>query len=407
MNPRLKALKGQFEELQTGVAKITDAAAAEGRDLTAAEKADTDRLYDRAAQIKPEIDELASKEETMQNLAATLSRVNGTPTPLDRAAFPEKAPELTAGEYLAEYYRAFGPNGSSTPEQFLERAALYIDRAQQATADTAGILPRPIIGNVIKFADARRPVFASFTQRSMPAKGKTFERPRVTQRVTIGTQTEGQALSSQKMTVTSDTITKATQGGYVDLTMQDIDWTEPGALELLVQDFVDMYAEWTEGLACDFLEARPVAADAAVNGDGYTTYTTTNVGTIVTSFVNAAVEVYRRAKRMPDTVWFDLASWGTLASTTNTNNDVTALEMIQRAFSDLGTGPMRIVVGPQLAANTRIIGCTSLIEAYEQQKGLLRAETPSTLVVQLAVAGYTAFHGLHQGFEQLGTDPTP
>lgn len=409
--PRLLALKKQFDDLKEGIDKINRAAVDDGRDLTDAEQADHDALCDRAETLKPEIEKLAQREQSIQATADVLARIGGgTPTAINRAATPAELPKLSAGEFFTEWLQAHHPAGASAPDKFLERAARYIDRAQMATGDTGGILPDPIIGEVIKLSDSRRPVFNALTSRSMPPKGKTFQRPRITQRTTMGTQTEGQSLSSQKMTLTSDTVTKATQGGTLDITMQDIDWTEPEALQIVVQDFADMYVEWTEGLASDHLEGLVVAADAASDGDGYSAYTTTNVGTIVTSYVNGVVDVYDRCKRFPDTAFLDLASWATLTSTTNTNNDVTALEMVKRAlaelYSEAGAAPgFRFVVGPQLAADTRIIAATSLIESYEQQKGLLRAELPSTLVVQLAYAGYTAFHGNFNAVVQLGTDP--
>lgn len=408
MNPRMTALTKSFTEVTDAIDAVHRAASADG-DLTPEQAKDLEALHDRAAALKADIDAEAERTNRINATREVIARVNASaPAEIDRAArMPAKPSDLTAGEYLAEFYRAYHPNGDSAPEKFVERAAAYIDRAATTTADTAGILPTPIIGEVIKLADARRPVFNSLTSRPMPAKGKTFERPRVTQQVGMGTQTEGAASASQSFTVGSDTVTKATQAGYLDLTAQDIDWSEPAALELVVQDFVDMYAEWTEGLAAAFVESLPVAADAAVNGDGYSAYTATNVGTIVTSYVNAIVDVYDRAKRFPDTAWLALDAWATLASTTNTNNDTTALEMLKRTLGEMGVGPMRFVVGPQLTAGVKILGCSSLIESYEQQKGLLRAETPSTLTVQVAYAGYTAFWGRHEGVVQLGADPTP
>ena len=406
--PRLAALKEQFEDLTTAIDTINRAAAEAGGELTAEQSADLDALFKRAETMKADIETEAGRVEAVNATAAILARVSApaaAPT-LERGA-PAKPTDLTAGEYLASFYDAFHPNGKSAPDAFKQRAAAYIDRAATLTTDTAGIIPTPIIGEVVKLADSARPVFLSMTQRGMPAKGKTFERPRVTQQVGMGTQTEGSAATSQKLTLGSDTVTKATQAGYLDLSHQDIDWTEPEALQIVVQDFIDMYATWTEGLACDFIESLPVAADTANNGDGYSAYTSTDVGTIVASYVDGFVDVYNRAKRFPDTVYNDLASWATLAQTTNAGDDTTALEMLRRTLSDLGVGSVRWVVGPQFAADTRIIAASSLLEAYEQQKGLLRAETPSTLTVQLAYAGYSAFWGAYEGVVQLGADPTP
>lgn len=395
MSARLKSLRSQFSDVKAGIDKLESAAVAAGRDLTDAEQADVDKLYDRAAKLQPQIEEAAAQVESLNAVTDVLARVNGgEPTTIDRAAAAARPelPELTAGEFLAEFYKAHHPEGSSTPEQFLDRAARYIDRAQQLSADTLGIIPIPIVGPVIKLADSLRPVFNSMSQRTMPSKGKTFERPFITQRVAMGTQTEGQALATQKMVVDSDTVTKATQGGYLDISHQDIDWSEPEALQLLVQDFVDMYAEWTEGKACDALEALATNTSP---------YVGTDVGTIVDSYVDAFVAVYNSAKRFPDTVWHSLDAVAVLAGTTNTNDDRTAASMVREALRELGVGEVRWITGPQLASGTRIVGASSLVEAYEQQKGLLRAELPSTLTVQLAYAGYTAHYGKAAGFVSL------
>lgn len=412
MSRRTDALAKRLDKLQADMDTIEDAAEADGRDLTDDEKTAHADLVNRAATVNEEIEQATAFERTMLEAHATLAKVNGGGATVDRAAPVQDAPELTVGEFLAAFYTGYHPEHQSTPDEFINRAARYIDRAQQATADTAGIIPAPILGPVIKLADSRRPVFNSLTARTMPAKGKTFERPRITQRTTAGTQTEGQTLDSQKMTIASETVTKATQGGFLDLTQQDIDWTEPSALELLIQDFVDTYAEWTEGLACDFVESMPVAADAANNGDGYSAWDDTDVGTIVTSVVGGIQDVYTRSKRTADTLWLDFASWAALAAKTNDNDDVTALEMIRRAVGDLqsqmgGMGGFRFVVGPEFAANTRIVGSSGLGERYEQQNGLLRALQPSTLSVQLAYSGYTAFYGRYEAFCQLGDDPSP
>lgn len=380
----MSTIRRKFEQARDRAAAL----AAQAERTDAEEQELTDQL-DRAEALKADLDATEARDARIEALG-TVSRAIAIPGTLGHVAEP---PAMTAGEFLAEFFQAHHPEGNSTPEQFRDRAARYLDRAQQATTDTPGIIPSPIIGDVVKFADSSRPVFNSMTSRGMPPKGKTFERPRVTQRVQIGTQDpEGEALASRKMTLTSDTVTKATQGGFLDITQQDIDWSEPEALQLVVTDFAEVYAEWTEGLACAFLTAT-----ATAEGD----YAPTDVGTIVASYVQGILDVYATAKRFPDTAWLDLASWAELVTTQNENNDTTALAMLREAFSELGVGSFRFIVGPQLAAETRIIGASSLIESYEQQKGLLRAELPSVLSVQLAYAGYTAFWGRPEGFVSL------
>jgi HK97 family phage major capsid protein len=419
MHPRLKALTTEFDGIKKSIDTINDRAAKRGTDLTDDEQADLDKLYDRAEQIKPEIEELKGRDDSINAVASIVSKLSSSNGDArDRAINgPRNSSkvELTAHEYFAEWFRTFHPtDGDKAIDRFVDRAGSYLDRAlaQQATADNTGILPEPIVGELIKFADSNRPVFSSFTPRPMPAGGKTFTRPRITQRVNVAEQTEGQEVVSRKMTVTADQVTKRTFAGGLQLTQQDIDFTDPAILAIVLSDFTEYYAEVTEGEAADFLEELIVAGDTAVNGSTYSDYDATDVGTLVESYVDGVVAVYNKAKRVPDTIWHDLASWATLTSTTNANNDRTALSMIREALAELGSAGMegaagmRWVIGPQLAANTRIIGCRSLIEVYEQRKGLLTAIVPSVLATDIAYSGYVAFHGRHEGFVQLGTDPS-
>lgn len=397
---RISALTKQIQELERSYNEIHDRAATAGRDLTETEETEAQTLVDRAAQLKPELEKIQGEVNTMTAVADIARRLGtATPdTPTRDRSLPAPQP-LSAGEYFAAYLEAFGQGGTRDVEKFLDRAAPYLDRAvaEMTTADTAGILPVPIVGELIKLADSSRPVFNALTGRPMPQSGKQFTRPRITQRVNVGEQDpELEELVSRKMIVSSDTVTKRTFGGVLRLSQQDIDWTDPAILNILLADFVDYYAEVTEGAACDFLEALPIAADTAADNTGHSPYDDTDVGTLVTSYVNGVVKLYGKAKRMPTHVFHDLASAAALAGTTNTNDDRTALSMIKEALNELGVA-MTWVTGPQLAANQRILAAGSLLEAYEQRKGLLQAVVPSVVATDIAYYGYVAFWARHEG----------
>jgi len=87
-------------------------------------------------------------------------------------------------------------------------------------------------------------------------------------------------------------------------------------------------------------------------------------------------------------MWLDLAGFLTLAGTSNSTTNVSALTLIKQAISDAGLPGFRFVVGPQLSASTRIIGVSSLVEVYEQQKGLLSLQNVSHLGLDVAYRGY-------------------
>lgn len=407
---RIAALRTEVDGIRKSIEKINDRAATEKRDLTDDEQADVDQLFDRATTLKPELEQLEERHNSLQAVQEIVGRLAGGETKdraLDGKRERKGAAPVSAGEYFALYFEAFGAGGHRDIERFLDRAAPQLDRAlaEQTTADNAGILPEEIVGNLIKLADSTRPAFSALRSMPMPSVGKTFLRPRITQRVNVAEQdAELDEPATRKMTIVSEQVTKRTFAGALRLSQQDIDWTDPAILNIVLTDFVDYYAEVTEGEACDFLEGLPLAAHAASAGSGHSPYTATNVGTLVDSYVDGVVELYGKAKRMPTHVFHDLASAATLAGTTNTNNDRTAMSMIKEALNELGV-ELTWVVAPQLAASHRLLVAGSLVESYEQRKGLLQAVKPEAIATDIAYYGYAAFYGRHEGVIALGADP--
>lgn len=393
---KLTSLKEEFQSLKAGIEKIERAAADAGRDLTDAEQLDVDKLYERAAAIKPEIENEANKVQNMQDVGSILDRISVPNFNKNRASAPE-VKEMNAGEFLSNALKVQA--GLMSQDEHLDRASLYLDRASMVVADTAGIVPEPIVGNLIELYDASRPVFNSFTARPMPDKGKTFTRPKITQHVATGNQaTELTAVSSQKMTIGSDTVTKFTEAGYLDLSQQDIDWTDPAALQLVLEDFAKVYSRRTEIRASQFLTQ---------NVTNESPWNISDVGNAVATFVNAFLDVDSAAEEDPDTVWMDRASWGALAQLTNTGDDRTALAMIKETLADYGVSGVNFVVGRHLLnadatpGPVRIVGSSRLVESYEQRKGLLQVAQPDVLGQRVAYSGYGAFFITPAGFTQL------
>jgi HK97 family phage major capsid protein len=380
MNPRLKALREQFNQAKAGIEKIEAAATNEKRELTDDEQSQADTLYARCEELRPDIEKLADKERSLSATADVLASL-GLSSP-NAPATPGARREVkvpTAGEWFSTYFRA--EIGDTDAVARMEDYLRAVD--VQVSADAGATLPKPIVGDILKIYDASRPVFSSLTPRPMPTEGKTFVRPRVTQRVLVGEQlAEDDELASRGMVLTGDDVSKRTIGGTLELTRQDIDWTNPSMLQLAIDDFADAYAEWTEGAACTALVA------AATNTS---LWTPTDVATIIASITAGVQENYDNSKRLPDTMWLDLGSALDLAAVTNSDDSVTAIEMIRKALQFVGIN-LNFVVGPQLPADTRILGNHLRIESYEQQLGLLTAEMPSRLKRQIAYAGYLAFH---------------
>jgi HK97 family phage major capsid protein len=384
---RLDKLRNERAEVTQAMDAIEAGVSARGGDdLNDEEQGRYDALIARAEALDSDIAPLAEKANKLAAGAAVLAGLpaGSPPRPATIARAGTQAPRPSAGEWFAAYAAAQG--GDAAAELILRAVA------DQTTGDITGLLPKAIVGDLIKLADSRRPVFSSFRPMPMPDKGKTFERPTITQRVLVGEQVgEKTEAPSRKMTVGSTPVTKKTYAGVLDVSQQSIDWSEPALIQIVIQDFFDMYAEVSEGLACDALE---IAAATT------TPYDDTSIGTVLASITTGMTAGYAAAKRLPDTMWLSLDSALTLAGSTNADDTITAISLIKRALADLGF-TMNFVVGPQLSAGKMILGSSDLIEQYEKQNGILQALNVPMLGLDIGYSAYLAFFAVAAGFRTL------
>jgi HK97 family phage major capsid protein len=390
----------------------------EGRDLVEAERGILDGARSRIAELDAQIQPLAEFESLREAHADTVSQL---PRPEAVAARRLDGPERTShyatpGAFLADYVRAhgYGDGQRTRDEAAMARVqAAYQTRADQTTADTPGLLPVTVVGTVVSLIDANRPLISSLGgARALGGiPGTVFNRPKVTVHTTVGVQAaEKTALSSQKMTVASVQFTKQTYGGYVDISRQDMDWSQPSAWDILVRDLAQVYAVQTEtavatafsgaatGTKPPALPAVPVLADWSKG------------------LYTAAMHSYQAAKMMPDRLWCSLDVWAALGSLVDTNRVVLPPDAAVGGDSadgfDIGgssladfrgdiLGLPRIVV-PNFPLKTCIVGPSSLYEVYEETIGLLSVIEPSILGVQVAYGGYLAAGSMAQpGFVPL------
>jgi HK97 family phage major capsid protein len=352
------------------------------------EQAEMEQMLSRAEALKADLDE-ADKVDARIEALGEVSRAVAIPGTAVQSREPA---EMSIGEYIVAAGKLV--NGQMSTDEFVSRAGRYLDadvvsRATTLTTDVAGVIPAPIIGPIIDLYDDRRKVWNSFTTRSMPSEGKTFEVPRVTQHVAVGEQAaEGDTLTSQKWTATSDTVTKRTFGGTLELPRQVIDWTDPAVLGYTVQDFVKVYTRFTEAAAVTHLTGLATATS---------TYDDTDLASVVDSYVTGALAVGTALDDdVPLTLWMDVA---TAAGHTQPvgSTDRTEWSVIRQALDALDSS-VTVVVSRRLPADTRIIGAGELVMAYEQRHGLLSVVKPTNLTTDISYSGYAAFHGIASGF---------
>lgn len=435
-NPRLLILKDEFDANRAGLDYLDALAAQEKRDLTADERAQYDGAISRMEIIETEIPAVLARDARFDATAAVTAGF----TP-DKGRASVHADGTTRDRSIVTYdpAKAGQPFRHSVAVEEMGQFALDVGRAKlgritgKVTADEAdevlnrwevnpanelgrvvahgvaadGTAPVTIEGDLIKFIDSNRYAVNAARRLPMPDNhAPTFKRPRTTQFTTVGQQvTEGDVLSSQRLQNTGDTVTKTTRGGVLALSEQEIDWTDPAMLGLAIEDLAQQYA-----IATDTVLTAAITAAASDATETVLSITPT-AAQLVTALAAAAGVVYAASKKQPDTVFVDVAQWAVLAGITDTTGrplfPIVGAQSQNVAGNNVGgiasfTGfnvlGLNLVVDPNFAvANTFILAVSSLVEFYEQNKGLLSINVPSTLEVQYAYRGYVAANVYAQG----------
>jgi HK97 family phage major capsid protein len=409
MNPVLDRLRVQRAEQMAAMDAVLSQVS-DDRDLVDAEKSLLTATQQRLGEIDAQIKPLADYEDMRaahEAAAAALPQPRGDRLPAQPRRLDAESRGFvyaSAGSFLVDYLRAHGITDRGNPDPAAAaRIAQTRAVADQKTTDTTGVLPTPIVGQVVNLIDANRPFISSLggAKALDNIPGATFTRPKITQHSTVGQQVpaggagEKTQLPSQKMTISPVSFAKNTYGGTVDISRQDIDWTSPGAWDILVRDLANVYAVQTETAAAAAFKAAATATAVVVATNDLKGWTL--------ALYTAAMHAYSAGFMMPDRIWCSLDVWAALGSLVDVARVVlpqnTTDEMNAPGTSTLASfrgdmlGVPRVVV-PTFVAGTCIVGNSSLFEVYEQVIGLLSVIEPSILGVQVAYGGYVAWGAL-------------
>ena len=263
--------------------------------------------------------------------------------------------------------------------------------AHQKTTDNLGVVPDPIVGDVLNFIDAGRPLASVIGIQNLPAA--TFYRPRVTQGTSVAVQGSAGAaadekaeLVSQKMTISRTTATAITYGGYVNVSRQDIDFSSPQIMDIIIRDLAARYAIQTEAATGASLMASGTTAV------GYGASPT--AATIRAALWSAASGIYTAVQGQGRVVLGlspgRLSVFGPLfapiTGVVANGEGMSAGDFGSGAVGSIGGIP--VFMSPGLTGTQAVLFSTAAIEAFEQRVGTLQVTEPSVLGVQVAYAGY-------------------
>ena len=310
----------------------------------------------------------------------------------------------SAGEYLAAMH--IGGDTFAKVNQAFQSANRKNQSALQAaagdvlTTDTPGLLPVPVLGPLFQDLNFVRPVVTALGARSMPnTPSKTFIRPTITTHTSAATQTEGAAASATTMVIASNVVTKTTVAGQVTLSVQDMDFTDPAAMNLILNDLAGEYLIATDNIAADNMVAGKTASGSTW------TVTAADPTSLVNSLFDAAREIAEDSNYFPTHLFVSPDVWEKLGSQLDASKRplfpaVNGQNFVQQ--NGLGTASgnltynamnplgLQLVVDNNFATGTMLVVYAPGFEVYEQQKGILSVEVPSTLSRTFSYYGYFA-----------------
>jgi HK97 family phage prohead protease len=309
----------------------------------------------------------------------------------------------TAGEFMAAYHIGGDTfknmNAAVADYTASKRTALQAAAGDVLTTDTPGLLPVPVLGPLVQDLNFLRPVVDAVGARAYPDSGqsKTFIRPTITTHTSVASQSELGSASATTMVIASNSISKTTLAGQVTLSVQDIDFTSPAAMQLILNDLMGEYMIASDNLAADNLLT---AATSSGVWDG-------TVADLLKSVYDSAVDISTNRNWTPTHMFVSPDVWGQLGQLADTTGrpvfpfigaGLTGQNALGGGQASSWNGNplgLQLVVDSNFAAKTMIItrvgqGAGDAYEFYESIRGLMSVEQPSVLGRNMSFHGYVS-----------------
>lgn len=387
----ISRLEGELEERNAFIQGTIASAQDSGRDLSDNETELIKSAKARVDNLRSQLDTLYDSRTSTIEARRRAVEVNTELSRMRKQTDSGPVEYRSAGAYMLDSWKAHtGDREAQERLEIFSRAA-----AHQKTGDNPGIIPDPIVGGVVNFIDAARPLVSAIGPMDLPSA--TWHRPKVTQHTAVGAQgaaggaaDEKTELVSQKMLITRLTANAVTYGGYVNVSRQNIDFSGPQALDLVVNDLAQQYAIETEAATAAALVASPntVELTTALGGTPTEDELLAAIWTAVANTYNATKGQGRLVLALSAD---QLGVYGKLfGNYVNPQNSASpgfqAGNFGQGVMGSISGVP--VVMSSGLPSGSAILFSTAGIEVFEQRVGALQVTEPSVLGVQVAYAGY-------------------
>lgn len=341
------------------------------------------------------------ENETMSESTPVEAAIPTSPVVFAESKREFKMP--SAGEYLAAMHiggDTFRKVNAAFHDAARRNQSAIEAVSQDLTTDTPGLLPVPVLGPVFQNYNFIRPTVSAFGTRAMPqGSGISFTRPSITTPTAAGKQTtQGTAVTSQTMILAANTVTRQTVAGSIQIAQQTMDFTDPAAMNVILNDLAGQYLKQTNDIAVDYLVSQKQTS-------GYTwTVTAGDVSSLITGIYGAAENISASTNLFPTHLVVSVDVWRKLGSQVDDVNRpvfpaIGAPGLIGQntlgagsAASWSGMNPLglEIIVDGNAASGTMLVVHGPAVEFYEAQQGMRSVEVPDLLARTFSYYGYFA-----------------
>ena len=361
----------------------------------------SESIISKVSAEAPLIEEL-KEEPKMEITPAVVEEVVVPTAPI--FAQPKREFAMPSASEMLAAYHVGGDTRHKVNDAFVQasrrkQTAIQAAAGDILTSDTPGLLSVSVLGPVFQDLNFVRPVVSAFGARAMPnTPSRQFIRPTITTHTSAAEQS-GQldAVSATTMVVASNTVTKKTVAGQVTLSRQDIDFTDPAAMQVVLNDLAGQVLIKTDDIAADAL-----VSGATASGSTWTV-TAADPSGLFTALYDAAREIAEDSNFFPTHLCVSPDVWEKLGRQTDadkrpvfgynangmmTTNSIGNVSGIQ--YTSMNVLGLNVVVDNNFASGTMLVVYAPGFEIYESGPQLLSLDNPSTLGKNLSIHQYFA-----------------
>ena len=354
--------------------------------------ASVDRVAASIHQPDDEV-ELNSEQEPveenneMSNPIETPAVIEAAPMAQPLYAQPRNFKLPTAAEFIAATVQGGGVLAEMNAR--IQAAAPNI-----TTADTPGILPEIITGSVYDGLNPIRPFVSAIGAKAMPESGATFRRPVITVRPTVTQQPTGQLnqLDPSTVTVANNNVSKLTFGTFVTMSEQDLSWSDPASINIVLDQLAIAYGQATDNYAVDTCHAAITQTSSVAD--------TSDPADWIAAIYDGARQISASSNYLPTHMVVTPATWASLGALVDTTGrpvfpQIGAMNAPGQLSANSWNGnPLGLVLVVDKNAPGSFMGHAAGpaagFEFYEQQRGAISVDVPAVLGRTIAYRGFAA-----------------